>query len=352
VGFPTREQSALISPTGPACVAQSHVETVLLEHLRALGAARVELGTALTGIEPRADSVDVTLDGRRTVRARHVVAADGIHSAVRTALEIPLRGPGAVAERIAVQFRAPLWERLADRRHVIYMLDDGTAFVPAGSGDHWVYAMSWDPARERLGDYTEPRVAELVRRAAGMPDLELRIDAIGAVTFGAALAERFRDGRVFLTGDAAHRMAPRGATGMNTAILSGHDLGWKLAWVHRGWAGEELLDTYETERRPVAEHNAMRSADANGSLRDVGEGLHVDLGGRIPHVWLPDGSSTLDLLGPGLTLFTGPEGAAVNGALPPVTVRALPALKARALGIRPGGSLLVRPDGVPAGTAS
>ena len=152
-------------------------------------------------------------------------------------------------------------------------------------------------------------MVERLRRAAGMPDLELKIDAIGPVSFGAALAERFRDGRVFLTGDAAHRMTPRGAIGMNTAILSGHDVGWKLAWVHLGWAGDELLDTYEAERRPVAEHNIARSIDPNGSLRDATEGLHVDLGGRIPHVWLDEDRSTLDVLGPGLTRFTGPEGA-------------------------------------------
>ena len=87
---------------------------------------------------------------------------------------------------------------------------------------------------------------------------------------------------------------------MNTAIRDGYDLGWKLAWVLRGWAGEALLDSYEAERRPVAEHNAARSADPNGSIRGVAEELHVDLGGRIAHTWLPGEAgriSTLDLLG-------------------------------------------------------
>jgi putative polyketide hydroxylase len=81
--------------------------------------------------------------------------------------------------------------------------------------------------------------------------------------------------------------------------------------VLRGWAGPGLLDSYEAERRPVAEHNVTRSADPNGSVRDAGTELRADLGGRIPHLWLPTAArtSTLDLLGPGLTLFTGPEQA-------------------------------------------
>ena len=140
---------------------------------------------------------------------------------------------------------------------------------------------------------------------------------------------------------------------MNTAIRDGYDLGWKLAWVLRGWAGEELLDSYEAERRPVAEHNGARGTDPNGSVRGVADELRVDLGGRIPHMWVPGESgrvSTLDLLGDGLTLFTGPgerRWSTRRGAAP-VTVRRLDAITARALGILGGASLLVRPDGVPA----
>ena len=87
------------------------------------------------------------------------------------------------------------------------------------------------------------------------------------MSFGAHLAERFRAGRVLLAGDAAHRVTPRGGTGLNLALHDGHDLGWKLAWVLNGWAGSELLDSYEAERLPVAEHTVARSADPNGSLR-------------------------------------------------------------------------------------
>jgi hypothetical protein len=141
---------------------------------------------------------------------------------------------------------------------------------------------------------------------------------------------------------------------MNTAIAGGHDLGWKLGWVLRGWAGPELLDTYEAERRPIAAHNVARSADPGGSTRQAADELHVDLGGRIPHVWVASGEervSTLDLLTPGLTLFTGPDSPARDqqrAGGPPITVRRLDALSARAIGIRGRGALLVRPDGTPA----
>ena len=122
----------------------------------------------------------------------------------------------------------------------------------------------------------------------------------------------------------------------------------------RAWARPALLDTYEAERRPVAEHTAARSADPNGSIRAVEQEVHADLGGRIPHVWA-DERSTLDLLGTGLTLFAGGDGSAWAAAAAslrtqvPVDVRLLHAIAARAVGAAEGFALLVRPDGKPAG---
>ena len=349
VGFPTREQSAVVSPTGPACIPQDELERVMAEHLVALPAARLERGVEVIGVDSRDDGVEVTVrdaGGTRALRARYLVAADGIRSTVRSALGIPASGPGHVGSSLGILFRAPLWEVVGEHRHVIYFVgEDGMkAALPVGLPDRWMIG---------LRDLAPQDVVREVREVAGVPGLEPVIENVATIDYAIELAERYRERSAFLVGDAAHRLSPRGATGMNTAIRDGYDLAWKLAWVLRGWAGEELLDSYEAERRPVAEHNGLRGADPNGSIRGVAEELRVDLGGRIAHAWLPGEAgrvSTLDLLGEGLTLFTGPGESAwsTRRGAPPVTVRRLDAITARALGILGNASLLVRPDGVPA----
>lgn len=360
-GLPTRAQAAMVSPSAPACVPQDHLEPVLMDHLRSLPAGSVETGCEVVGVEDRGEGVrvalrDVDSGESRQIEARYLVGADGAHSAVRRALRIEMHGEDRLLEAVSALFRAPLWELLGERRYGLYATARPAAdgvFLPAGRDDRWLYAVMREPGAS-MDDLAEEPIAARIRAGAGVPDLDLRVERIGGFSFAAKLAERFRSGSAFLVGDAAHRVTPRGGTGMNVAIHDGYDLGWKLAWVLQGWESPTLLDSYEAERRPVAEHNLNRSADPAGTARDAGSELQVDLGGRIKHAWIHDrpGVSTLDLLGPGTTVLTGPEGpaegvAAAGRGRAPIEFQRLDAITARAMGLGPGGALPARPDGVP-----
>jgi putative polyketide hydroxylase len=357
LGLPTKEQAAALSPTAPLCAPQHHTEAVLLAHARSFG-VEVAFGQEVLRVDVGREGAEALIregDRTRGVSARYVIGADGAHSMVRSALGIEMAGPGEIETgSVSVVFSAPLWDLVGGRRYGLYPIvrpGISSVFVPSGTADDWVFGIGED----LVGSIDESELTRLIRTAAGVPDLQPRIHQVRTFRFAAEIADRFRSGSAFLIGDAAHRMTPRGGTGMNAAIADGHDLGWKLSWVLRGWAGEELLETYEAERRPVVAHNVERSIDERGSYRDPIDEIHIDLGGRIPHLWVEtDGGrvSTLDLVGDGLTLFTGPD-ADIDAPTPidgsaPLTVRALPAMTARALGIASGRSLLVGPGGVAA----
>jgi hypothetical protein len=121
------------------------------------------------------------------------------------------------------------------------------------------------PTRNALEDYDAARCAALVRRAIGTDAYPFTIRTISPWTMTAQVAERYRGGRASLIGDAAHRFPPTGGLGLNTGVQDAHNLAWKLRAVEAGWSAAALLDTYETERRPVAQRNA----DVSVAQRDA-----------------------------------------------------------------------------------
>ncbi|MGH3507603.1 MAG: FAD-dependent monooxygenase, partial [Nocardioidaceae bacterium] len=324
--------------------------------------AQVRFGTELVGLEQDDDGVTITLrdvasGDTSLVRSRFVVGADGARSTVRDLLGVAMVGPDRLVDHATVLFEAPMWDVVAERRYGLYVITHPDAegiFVPCGPGDRWLYGQELESGRPHPSEYAEAEAVRLIRAAAGVPTLQPRILRTGTFSFAAQIADRYGDRRAFLVGDAAHRVTPRGGTGMNTAIHDGHDLGWKLGWVLRGWVPADLLATYETERRPVGLANTTRSAHPDGTRLGAADALSRDLGDRVRHAWVRPGVSTLDLLGPGYTLLTGPDGSHWRRRAPaelagrvPLDVRAVDDLTAAILGIGGHGAVLLRPDGLP-----
>ena len=407
-----------LSPTSRLFITQIGLEPLLRERARQLGGAEHLFGTDLVQLEQDDDGVTVTLRGRdggedRTLRADHLIAADGSHSGVRERLGIELRGRGSFAECVTIYFRADMRELIGDRNlSVVYVnhpeLLGFFRFSISGDSGFLAVFSTQNPDGSRdthvAEDLDPARCVALVRTALGRPDLDVAVDNVQRWTAAAAHAASFRSGRVFLAGDAAHVMPPTGGFGGNTGVADAHNLAWKLALVSRGIAGPGLLDTYDAERRPIADMVVEQAytryvlrVDPSLPRDDLAAPLDdasIELGPvhRSPAV-LPDAEddgalvvdprqpggrpgvraphlpvefqgapvSLLDLVGPGFTLLAGPDGQAwvaaaatvapdlplqAHRVAPDGTVVDAEGRFAEAYGTGPEGAVLVRPDGV------
>jgi 2-polyprenyl-6-methoxyphenol hydroxylase-like FAD-dependent oxidoreductase len=253
-----------LSPSPRIFITQIGLEPVLLRRAEELG-ARLEYGTELVSFETDDDGVTAVVQprdggGARTIRARYLIAADGAHSPARQRLGIPLGGHGSFSNSITIYFRADVRPLLGDRNlSVVYLFGPGQQgffrFSKAGDAGFLVVNKALDEngtlTTDLWGDTSDGRCVELVREALGAPDLQVEVENVQRWNACAEWAERFREGRVFLAGDAAHNMPPTGGFGGNVGVQDAHNLAWKLAHVLDGRAGDELLATYDEERRPV-----------------------------------------------------------------------------------------------------
>ncbi|MDH6132407.1 putative polyketide hydroxylase [Kitasatospora sp. MAA4] len=252
-----------VSPEEWCTASQSSAEAVLAARAGELG-AELRFSTRLVSLDQDADGVTAvtehTVTGeRRTVRAQYLVAGDGWRSEVRQALGIGVRGRGVVGRVLRVLFEADLGEALAHTpgaadgsRFAAFHVGRAVLFnteVPGLFG----YFRNLTDDLPAGWEQSEEQVARQLAADLGLAGTALKITEIGETEIACAVAERFREGRVLLVGDAAHVMPPTGGLGGNTAYLDGFYLGWKLAAVIRGAAGPGLLDSHDAERRPYAE---------------------------------------------------------------------------------------------------
>ncbi|MGW1785455.1 FAD-dependent oxidoreductase [Streptomyces sp. NPDC002143] len=260
---------ARFSPSSWCLCSQNDLEPVLLEHAKRLG-GDLRFSTELMSFEADPHGVTAVAKSRETgehltVRADYLVAADGPRSPVREQLGIGQSGPGDLFHNVSLTFRSRgLAEVVGDRRFIVCYLtspDADGALLPVDNRENWVFHAPWHPEQgETLEEFTDERCVEHIRRAVGVADLDVEITGKAPWHAAQRVARSYRSGRVFLAGDSAHEMSPTGAFGSNTGIQDAHNLAWKLAAVLDGWAGESLLDSYDAERRPVAEATSARAA--------------------------------------------------------------------------------------------
>src|SRR4029077_11646917 len=253
-------QSAAVSLVRNCLCAQDDLEPVLRAFAERQAGAELRFSTDVIACEQDDAGVTATLvdraDGtRKQIRAQYVIAADGAQSTIREQLGVRMEGEENVYDSVNILLNADLRPWTADRPAALYFIEHpqlrGT-FLTINGIDRWGFLVNGLAAYGyKASDFTAERSAELVRTAAGVADLDVKILGVVPWTASARVAERYRVGRIFLAGDAAHEMPPTGGFGMNTGVQDVHNLAWKLACVLRGAASPRLLDSYHDERQPL-----------------------------------------------------------------------------------------------------
>jgi len=372
-----------LSQAGWADASQERMEPILADRARELG-ADLRFNTELVSFEQHDNGIttklrDLATGEEQTLEVDYIVAADGHRSPIRSQLGIELIGRGVLGEGTGALFETDI----PDSDFLCYLRNPE---LPGGGG---VLVSTDVPDRFAVGVAKTDEAVDwvrIIRTATGIPDLEPTVLDLphGRSQTSHGVAERFREGRVFLVGDAARMMPPTGAFGGNTAIMDGFSIAWKLAMVTKGEAGPGLLASHDPERRPYSKILADQQfllftqrgrADLADDptlpepvepvsalffgYRQLGGAIVAEPGDpgelwedpaqptgrpgvRAPYVKLPNGSTT-DLLGRGFVLLTG--NPKYQDTTLPIEAHVLDEPEFfQAYGISPEGATLVRPD--------
>ena len=278
------------SPTRSGNLPQLRLEPVLREFAERSPHAEVDFSHELLSFTQDASGVtsrvrNLTTDETYNVRSQYLIGADHGRT-VGPALGITFEGPTDLIDMVSTHFSGDLSAHIHDDSPLIrwFINPEGGggwgsgAMVPMGPlhydrhSEEWVFHFAFRPGDP---DFDESAIGPRIRQLLKLPDLEITVHKVSHWIVEAVLATRYRDGRAFVIGDAAHRHPPTTGLGMNSGIQDAHNLAWKLAAVLDGTAGDPLLDTYEQERRPVAARNTRWALFTfmNHFVTDAGFGL-------------------------------------------------------------------------------
>ncbi len=350
------------SPTKSSVIAQDSVEEELYKKAQSMPLIDLRFNTEMINAFQDDEQVIVEIlnkeiNQKETLTAPYLIAADGANSSLRKLFNIEMEGADNLGEFCNIYCEMNLDKYVKDRPSVGFMFTRpdicGTFILSKDGHKKWLFGVRLDSNRGLSKEaFTDDFCVDYVKKVINDPEVEVRLINKAFWTMAALIAKKYRVGRVFLAGDAAHCLPPTGGFGMNTGIQDIHNLAWKLAMVINGQAKESLLDTYYSERVQIAKTNthwsisnakrfekifiALEKKDfttfeealkdqshhINNILLDLGfiygseyqiqENYKpsAKIGTRAPHCWLLKGheeKSTLDLYDNQFVLVCHPE---------------------------------------------
>jgi len=261
------------SPYLKTITGQNEFEGVVREYVKSRPSIHLRQGWHFLGFEQDEREVRSRIrrlsDGREfSVVSQYLVACDGGRSEIRQALGIGLSGEADIAQFVSIHFRAPGLVQCHDfgpaaiyfplhREHMGFFLNWDT-------GQRWTYHVHLKPGQQ----WNDVDPLSAIRGVLGC-DTPVELLSVQPWTAHALVADRYRAGRVFLAGDAAHLFTPTGGFGMNTGASDAVELAWRLQAMLDGWGGEALLASYEPERRPIGFRNTAEAARNYKEMRSV-----------------------------------------------------------------------------------
>ncbi len=284
---PAREADyQLASPCLTVDIPQTYLEPILVRNA-AMRGTQARFSTEYLSHTQDADGVEVQVLDRVTgatdpIRAKYLIGADGARSQVAADLGLPFEGAMDIAGSMNITFKADLDAWVGHRPSVLYwVVQPGSNVGGIGAGlvrmirpwNEWLIVWGYD-IDDEPPVVDEAAATQIVRNLLGLPEIDVEITGTSLWGNNEMYATHLQRGRVFCAGDAVHRHPPSNGLGSNTSIQDSYNLAWKLAAVLKGQAGPALLESYSTERAPVAERIVTR---ANKSSREFVD-LFVALG--------------------------------------------------------------------------
>lgn len=282
-----RADYELASPSMPCDIPQTLLEPIMVKNA-AMRGTQVQFSTEYLSHTQDADGVSVQVLNRLTgheytIRAKYLIGADGARSKVAADVGLPMEGLMDIGGSMNITFKADLTHLVQHRPSVLYwVFNPGSNIGGLGAGlirmvrpwNEWLICWGFDINGEPpVLDKDE--AIRIIRNLVGVADLDVEILGYSLWGNNEQWATHLQKGRVFCAGDAIHKHPPSHGLGSNTSIQDSYNLAWKLAAVIKGQAGPELLETYSTERAPVAKQIVNRANQSSRDYKPIFDALGV-----------------------------------------------------------------------------